>query len=369
MPERRPARRRLLIGSGLAVVAIVVAVALIAAGQRLGGPGRDSAAVPASGALASPAAAAPGAESAGPSGSSTPARGTPSAMPGGGSGALVPAVSLAPTTAHGRIVTYDLPAPWREGRTTTIRIAVYEPAGFDPSGRTRYPVLYETPYGAATWTQPQRFDLAGAMDELIAQRLVPPELILFIGLSGGPYLDSECADSLDGRAHIESWLVDTLVPWVDGHFPTVASRFGRATIGASQGGYCAASLWSHHPDVFGAAVVESGYFVSGLHSTQTPDAWRPFGGNTAYEASQSPITRVPTIPAKLASGSLVLLEADPANWFYGPQLAKFQPVLQSSGVPYRVYADPGGHSWPAFARETPRMLVDLARWMAAHGVS
>ncbi|HEY5629591.1 MAG TPA: alpha/beta hydrolase-fold protein, partial [Candidatus Limnocylindrales bacterium] len=290
----------------------------------------------------------------------------------GGTGladAPVGQISIGSASAHGHVVRLAWPAPWRNGRFNEVNVAIYLPPNFDPSGRTRYPVVYEAPYGISTWTQPNRFNLPLALDYLIGTHLVPPEIAVMLGVSGGPYLDSECANSFDGRSHIESWIAGKVVPWMDSHYPTVASRLGRAVMGASQGGYCAAALWSHHPDVFGASLVESGYFVSGTQSSQTPAAWRPFGGNAAYEASQSPIKVVPGISAALRAASLVLLEADPNNWFYGRQTTAFISVLTQSAVPYRLYADAQGHSWTAFGRETPRMLVDWARWMAARGIS
>jgi enterochelin esterase-like enzyme len=259
-------------------------------------------------------------------------------------------------------------APWTHGRYPQANLAVYLPPGFKASGKTRYPVIYEAPYGISSWIQPGRFDLPSAMDSLIAQRLVPPEIVVLLGTSGGPYLDSECANSFDGRAKIETWIVKTVVPWVDRHYPTVASRNGRAFMGASQGGYCAAAMWSHHLDMFGAAIIESGYFVSGVRSSETVNAWRPFGGNVAYERSQSPILRVPMMAARVRAASLVLLEADPANAFYGTQASAFMAALARARVPFRFYADPLGHTWDAFARDTPLMLVDLAHWMALRGV-
>lgn len=278
-------------------------------------------------------------------------------------------VHIGPAAEHGRTVIDTFPAPWTGGRSSEVHVAIYLPPAYDASGGTRYPVIYEAPYGLATWSVPSRLSLPLAMDSLIDSHLVPPEIVVFLATSAGPYLDSECADSFDGRAHIETWIVDTIVPWVDGHFPTIASRVGRAAMGASQGGYCAAALWSHHPDVFGAALIESGYFESGVTSPQTPDAWRPFGGNAAYERSQSPLILVPSINAALRRASLVLIEANPAHDFFGPQAAKFVAVLEQAEVPHRFYADPLGHSWGAFARDTPRMLVELAKWMADHGAN
>jgi enterochelin esterase-like enzyme len=312
--------------------------------------------------------ATPKATAAAASATSTTAVPTASADPS----QSAPASSQPPVASpisHGQIVSTKMAAPWRGGRYTTTTVGVYLPPGFDASGATRYPVVYEAPWGIAAWTKPGRFNLATTLDSLIAAHKVPPEIVVSMYANGGPYADSECANSFDKRAWIEKWIVGTVVPWVDAHYPTVATRVGRAIFGASQGGYCAAALWSHHPDVFGAALVESGYFTSGIRSSETPNAWRPFGGNAAYMKAQSPIRVVPRIAASLRTASLVLLEANANEAFYGPQVRAFRTVLAANHVPYQMFQDSGGHSWAAWARETPRMLAALAVWMAANGVS
>lgn len=368
------ARRRAPFSARLAALGALLGVAAVVTGCASPAPngsgGSTTAAVspaasslaPLASALASPA---PSDVAAGAS----PTPSLPAPVSVGANEAPVGPISIGTASAHGRVLRMSMAAPWKGGRATQANVAVYLPPNFDPSGATRYPVIYEAPYGISTWSQPHRFNLPRAMDYLIGKHLIPPEIVVMLGTSGGPYLDSECANSYDKRAWIETWIVKTVVPWMDSHYPTVASRVGRAFMGASQGGYCAAALWSHRPDVFGAALILSGYFTSGVTSSQTPYASRPFGGNAAYEASQSPINRVPGIAATLRTNSLVLLEANPANWFYGRQLTAFTAVLAQSQVPYRLYADPLGHSWPAFGRDTPRLLVDLARWMAARGVA
>lgn len=355
-------------------LAVVVAVVLAACGATApsgSAPGSASAAPPPSG--DTPSAPPSGTPSSSPSQSpgASPSPTSSQAATPSGQGVSTPPpgpVTVRPASAHGKVISLAMAAPWRGGRFNQANVALYLPPHFSTSGSVRYPVVYEAPYGISTWRQPNRFNLPLVMDSLIAQRLIPPTIVVMLGTSGGPYLDSECANSYDGRAWIETWIVKTIVPWMDRTYPTVASRAGRAVMGASQGAYCAAALWSHHPDVFGAAIIESGYFTSGIRSTQTPNAWMPFGGNAAYEASQSPILRVPGIPASLRAASLVLLEADPSNWFYGAQTKAFIAVLDAAGVPNRLYADPAGHSWTAFARDTPRMLADWGRWLAGQGV-
>ncbi len=335
----------------LVLVAVVVVVgAGLAAAIGSGGapsPSLYPNATPA----ATPAAVVP---SLGPSAAASP----PPAAP--------VATSLPAGVRAGSLVTYTMPAPWVGGHSSTVEVAVYLPAGYAAGGARRYPVVYEVPYGVGTWVK--GMNLLRVADVMIARHEIPPEIFVFAGVGEGPYRDSECADSLSGRERVESFIVGTLVPWVDRRFPTIRSRLARAVMGASQGGYCAAALWSHHPDVFGASLIESGYFTSGIRSAETPNAWMPFGGQAAYEQAQSPINVVPKIAAPLRAASLVLIEASPSETFYGPQATAFDAVLKSSGVPFVLYPNPAGHSWTAFGPTTREMLVAFGRWMTSSGV-
>ena len=184
----------------------------------------------------------------------------------------------------------------------------------------------------------------------------------------GPYPDSQCADSVDGREWFDRFVATDLVHWVDAHLRTIATPAARATFGFSAGGYCSAALLAHHPDVFGSAIVFSGYFVAGIHSGTTPDAWRPFGNNPAIVDAVSPMTVIPRIPAALSARLFYVMEADPTQGFYGPQMAKFAAVLQSAGVPLAIFPTPLGHSWAGARRIVPTMLELVAGRMVNLGV-
>jgi len=139
-------------------------------------------------------------------------------------------------------------------------------------------------------------------------------------------------------------------------------------LGFSTGGYCSAALLAHHPDVFSSAIVVSGYFVAGIHSGTTADAWRPFGNNPAIVDAVSPMTVIPRIPAALSAGLFYVMEADPTQGFYGPQMADFAAVLHAAGVPMAVIPTPLGHSWAAARRIVPTMLELVAGRMVSLGV-
>jgi enterochelin esterase-like enzyme len=268
-------------------------------------------------------------------------------------------------TGHGRVTSAALPAPWTGGIRSTIGIDVYLPPGYD-AGSARYPVIFEGPDAVATWQNGMR--LPGVLDSLITSGAIPPEIVVFVSDFGGPYADSECANSFDGTEWIDRFMATDLVHWVDTSFRTLATPASRATFGFSLGGYCAAALLAHHPDVFNSAVVLSGYFVSGIHSGTTPNSWRPFNNDPAIIAATSPMTVVPRIPPALGSRLFVTMTADPTQGFYGPQMAQFAAVLHGAGASMAIIPSTLGHSWDSARQFVPTMLEELAGRMVTLGV-
>jgi S-formylglutathione hydrolase FrmB len=55
-----------------------------------------------------------------------------------------------------------------------------------------------------------------------------------------------------------TWIIDEVIPYIDGHYRTIAARNGRAVAGLSMGGFGATSLPARHPDMFSVAGSFSG---------------------------------------------------------------------------------------------------------------
>jgi S-formylglutathione hydrolase FrmB len=266
---------------------------------------------------------------------------------------------------YGRILTIGLPAPWIGGDRSIATVDVYLPPGYD-AGTGRYPVVYEAPQSIRTWET--GFGFSGVLDSLITSGAIPPMIFVFSLSYGGPYADSECANSVDGREWFDRFMSSTVVRWVDQHLRTISSSAARATLGFSQGGYCAAELVANHSGIFGSAMSFSGYFVAGIHSGTTPDAWRPFDDDPAVEYRISPMTVVPRIPASRRTGLFFVMASDAAQGFYGPQLKQFAGVLDGAGVPMAIIPTALGHSWEAARTLVPTMLELVAGRMVSLGV-
>ena len=298
-----------------------------------------------------------------------PSAGQPSgilAVPGGAdpvSGAR-PWLAWQPS-GSGNVSRVALPAPWKGGSAATAAVFIYTPPGYGAGTRT-YPTIYEVPWAINGYES--YLHITRELDGLIDSGAIAPELVVFIAESGGPYHDSECVNSADGREWFERYVVSTVVPYVDQHYRTIGSPRARALLGFSQGGYCAAMLLLRHPNTFTSAVVFSGYFQAAPRSSQTPNAWRPYGGDLALIAATSPVTLASHLTSTVAPSLFVEMSGDPAEAFYGPQYVAFSAALHASGVAVALFPTPLGHAWAAMRAQLPTMLETLSAREVATGV-
>lgn len=264
-----------------------------------------------------------------------------------------------------RSVSVNLPAPWVGGRSDQATLDIYLPAGYDASS-ARYPVIYELEGGKAQWDRSMRF--SALMDGLIESGTLPPMIVIFVSQAGGPYTPSECANSWDGKEWFDRYLSETVPAWVDSHLRTIATPAARTLFGFSSGGYCAAAALVNHPGVFGNAISFSGYFVAGIRSRSTPNAWVVFNGDAALEAKVSPYIVAPRVAPELRSKIFMAMSASPDDWFYGLQVTQFAHILDASGIPVAILPTMLGHSWDAIRDQLQAMLTVLVARQARLGV-
>jgi S-formylglutathione hydrolase FrmB len=136
---------------------------------------------------------------------------------------------------------------------------VYLPPGYDP-GRG-YPSVYViqglTGQVDMWWNRsPFRPNFPERVDELFAGGTVPPCILVLVdawtSLGGSQYVNSP------GTGRYLDYLCDEVVPFVDGRYPTLASRDHRGLTGKSSGGYGAMVVPMLRPDVFGALASHAG---------------------------------------------------------------------------------------------------------------
>ena len=263
-------------------------------------------------------------------------------------------------TGKGRTYEVTMPAFWAGGGFNAVE--VYLPPGYDSSPSRHYPVVYELPYNRNVWDKGMA--VISVLDSLISSGQVPPMIVVFVWAESPPYRDTECSDSKDGREWFDKYMVQTVVPWVDKSLRTIKTAAARTTMGTSKGGYCAPSVATHHPDLFGASISFSGYFTAGLVSSQTQGADLVFGSDQTYEKPQSPIVRLASIPDAERKQMFFVVVADPKADVYGSQMTDFSAELMRTGTPQALVPTSLGHGWPACRALLPAVL----RLVVAHQV-
>lgn len=264
----------------------------------------------------------------------------------------------------GSVEHLQLPAPWLGG-TRTILVTVYLPGGYASSNRS-YPVVYEAPFSYRSWEK--WMGVKALLDAQMSSGAVPASIVVFAHPAGGPYVDTECANSADGRQSLETFYSSTLVQAIDARYRTIRTAAARSVMGFSQGGFCATMLALRHPDVFSTALSISGYYQAGIRAPETPSAWRPFAGNASLEASYSPLQLVGQLSSPRRASMLLVLEADAAQPFYGSQSAAMSTAAHQAGVAVLAVPMPIYHSWIVVKAVLPRMLRALASHEVALGV-
>ena len=137
---------------------------------------------------------------------------------------------------------------------------VYTPPGYDPTGATRYPVVYlfhGVPGSSSDWFD--GVNLADELDTLISSGRIPPVIAVSPEISTAAVDDTECLDSTTGGPRIDTYLTQVVVPWVDATFPTAADRAHRTLLGFSMGAFCATNMLFQHQDLFTAAGAMAAY--------------------------------------------------------------------------------------------------------------
>jgi S-formylglutathione hydrolase FrmB len=138
---------------------------------------------------------------------------------------------------------------------------VYLPPGYDDDPSRRYPVVYviQGYTGHLTmWRNrvPFRQPFPETADAVFARAEAPPALVVYVD-AWTSYGGSQFVDS-PGTGRYHSYLCDEVVPWVDGHYRTLAEPAHRAITGKSSGGFGAMITPMLRPDLFGALATHAG---------------------------------------------------------------------------------------------------------------
>ena len=229
-------------------------------------------------------------------------------VPGG-----TPLIHSLQNVPHGKI-SYRL---YKSGTLNKIRqLLVYTPPGFNPNGKTKYPVLYLIHGGSdteETWTKVGRANLIA--DNLISQGKAKPMIIVM------PYGNVRPAPMPDFTKD----MINDIIPFIESNYPVLTESKNRAIAGFSVGGGQTLNIGLTNADKFA-------YVCSYAPFTGTEEFQKNFSG-------YSPDANKMNSHLKLFTISV------------GTQDFLYESVRQNiamftgKGLKVKSYIVDGGHTW------------------------
>ncbi len=234
---------------------------------------------------------------------------------------------------HGRIEQVNYKAPGGNEK----RMHVYLPPEYDLNSTQRYPVLYLNHGGGdddSGWTLENRRQGGFAhliLDNLIAEGKAKPMIIVMPNTRGiatanppVPGVDDECSKEY----------ISSIIPFIDSHYRTKASREYRALAGLSMGGFVVLHTGLPHLDTFSELYIYSSGHTSAETQTKFEENFKAVFSDPGFNG----LFRVPLY---MAAG-----ETDIALYNGMKDLA----VFNRYGVRNFWVLSDGGHEWPNWRR-------------------
>ena len=338
-------RRTSLIAALAPLVALAVIVPL-QAGHHSATP--DEAAAGPNGPVAvTPAAAPPAPPAAAPApgpapGPTAPTTATTARRATTTTTAKRPAAAKPARPGRGTVQFFTMPSGDGDGRRREFW--VYRPGVPDSPD---LPVVYFLHGYPGTARAVAQTDIAWTLEQLFASGVKP---FVVVAPSGQSALrpDTEWADSADGKVKLESYIVDNLVPAVEG--AQRRDRAHRAVMGFSMGGFGAMNLGLRHPDLFGQIVSIAGYF-------RVDDPSGMGRRDPQWVAANSPDQHV---VAGADSRILLVTAAEEHDPLIAGEAQRYRRLAESAGQHPALVVAPGEHLFQMVITQMPT----LARFLA-----
>jgi S-formylglutathione hydrolase FrmB len=271
----------------------------------------------------------------------------------------------APVTADPAAPKYRLGAG--QGRIDSVvihgvRTAISEPAYvylppqyFARSGQSlRFPVTVAfTGYPGNAANLITHLRLPQAVAKEVAERRMPPTIVVMLRPSVAPPRDTECTDIPHGP-QAETFFAQDVPTALAATYRTSDNASGWSTMGDSTGGYCAVKLAMRHSDRYSAAVSLAGYY----HALQDFTTGNLYGHSRAYRQENDLLWRLrnrPPPPVSLLLTTSQVGEKDYRQTRAFLALARRPTRVASITLPF------GGHHFSTWQRELPPAL----RWLGA----
>lgn len=209
-------------------------------------------------------------------------------------------------------------------------LCVYTPAGYDPAGEEKLPVLYLI-HGMTdtyeTWYKVGRVNII--MDNLIAQGLAKRMIIVMPYANPYPEMIlrglAEAYDAL-GTEIVVREIIDEVMPYVESNYSVLTDADNRAVAGFSLGGRQSLATGFGNPDIF--------HWVA---------AYAPAIFGNEYEANFANGTYAK--PAELQQKLKLMWLGCGTSDFLVASSRGLDAYMTEQGLSHRTYYPGGGHTW------------------------
>ena len=274
--------------------------------------------------------------------------------------AAFPAEALAARSVHRNVehvASRALAAP--------VRVLVMTPPSYDAAPARRFPVLYFLHDGGGDEDVLFREGLADALDARMREGRLPEMLVVSPRGVGTWFVDGP-----DGTSSYATFLTESLVPFVDARYRTIASRGGRLAAGISMGGYGALRWGLAEPGLFCAAGGLSPAIqqmcwpaVEAMPFFIRPSLKRAFGNDPVKNVLRKNDLYAMLLddPGLAARAPFLYVRCGTEDKYRLAEIASFfDRYLGALGVAHEVVLETGVHDWPYWRKVFPELVRTLS---------
>jgi endo-1,4-beta-xylanase len=198
---------------------------------------------------------------------------------------------------------------------------IFLPASYEKDTDKRYPVVYYL--HGASGTELSAYELGDVVSDVSKAGKISDTIFVFP--NGGHF--SKYRDWKDGNVKSETWVISELIPYIDAHYRTIATREGRALCGWSMGGDASLRFAFKYPDMFCAAATMSAAIDWGSEN---------YGDDSIAHLSRANADRVRD------KAGLFMVVGEDDSLFKNHQ--KLIPQLKELNIPFEFKSSPSvGH--------------------------
>ena len=241
----------------------------------------------------------------------------------------------------------DTVAVWSASMKKNIKNVVITPAAYQTDKDARFPVVYLL-HGAT-----------GDYTNWIKKAPFLPELASRYGMiivcpDGNPYSWYWDAPA-DSTSRYETYMTRELLPYIDQHYRTIASREGRGITGLSMGGQGAFYLSFRHQDLYGAcASMSGGLDIQSFPANENME--KRLGSQAEYPERWAQYSIMNQLYL-LKPGSLkILFDCGTSDSFY-PVNERLHELMRYRRIDHDFISRPGSHSWSYWTNSVKYHLV------------